>query len=180
MHKEHEIGSGDGYNEESWIAMGRDRWQTAPGGGEISYYEDDDQKNFLAPAGMYGTTWEQAAAKYHITFMIANDAADGSHATPERVRAASRATGYAFEVTACATDGATTKITVCTRGIAPLYRDAYFAIGDTRAATTLRGLQPDQCAEHTIAAALQDEADLYIASDFILPSQHIDFSADIP
>ncbi len=180
MHEEHEIGSGDGYNEECWIAMGSDRWQSAPAGGEISYYEDDDQKNFLSTAGMYGTTWEEAAAKYHITFMIANDATEGNHATPERVRAASRATGYAFEVTACATDGGTTKVTVCNRGIAPLYRDAYFSIGNIRAATTLRGLLPGQCAEHTIAAALQEEAELHIESDVILPSQHIDFSADIP
>ena len=56
MHKEHEIGSGDGYNEECWNAIGRDRWQSAPDGGEISYYDADDQKNFLAIAGMYGTT----------------------------------------------------------------------------------------------------------------------------
>ncbi len=180
MHKEHEIGSGDGYNEECWNAIGRGRWQSAPAGGEISYYDDDDQKNFLAQAGMYGTTWEQAAAKYHIAFMIANDATKGSHATPERVRAASRATGYAFEVTACATDGSATKVTVCNRGIAPLYRDAYFAIGNTRTTTSLRGLQPEQCADHTIAAALQDETDLHIVSDYILSSQHIEFTAEIP
>ena len=179
MHENHEIGSEDGYNEQSWIALGRDRWQKAPGGGEISYYEDDDQKNFLNPAGMYGTTWEAAAAKYHITFMIANDAPEGRYATPERVREASRATGYAIEVTACATDGAVTRVTACNRGIAPLYRDAYFAVRDTRATESLRGLLPQKCAEYEIAAALHDEADLHIASDAILPTQRIEFTANV-
>ena len=43
--------------------MGTDRWQTSPAGGEISYYEDKDQHEFLNPAGLYGVTWEDAAAK---------------------------------------------------------------------------------------------------------------------
>ena len=71
MHQKHEIGSGDGYNEECWNAIGeKKRWKTGVCGGEVSYYKSSDQKNFLNPAGMYGHTWEEQSAKYHITFMI--------------------------------------------------------------------------------------------------------------
>ena len=75
MHKTHEIGTKDGYNEQCWNSIGKGtRWKKGVCGGEISYYSSSDQKNFLNPDGMYGHTWEEQAAKYHITFMIANDA----------------------------------------------------------------------------------------------------------
>ena len=47
MHEEH-----DDYNESCWSQIGTNRWKTAPGGGEISYYTSNDQKNALNPAGM--------------------------------------------------------------------------------------------------------------------------------
>ena len=178
MHEEHEITSGDGYNERCWHALGDQRWQTSPNGGEISYYDDSDQKNFLNPEGMYGTTWEQASAKYHLSFMIANDALNGKYATPERVRTASMKTGYAFHVTECATGNSHTELQVCNQGIAPLYRDAWFAIGSTRSTDSLKGLLPKQCSPVSIAAELILDTDLHIISDEILPAQTIEFSAD--
>ena len=82
MHKTHEIGTSDGYNEKCWNAIGRNtRWKTGFCGGEISYYSSNDQKNFLNPDGLYGHTWAEQAAKYHITFMIANDAPHGGVAS---------------------------------------------------------------------------------------------------
>ena len=43
MHKEHEIGTSDGYNEECWKSLGYDyRWKNGVAGGEISYYTDSD------------------------------------------------------------------------------------------------------------------------------------------
>ena len=99
MHNHHEIKQGDGYNERCWREIGRDiRWQTGVCGGEISYYTSNDQRNFLNPEGMYGWTWEAAAAKYHITFMIANDATGGIHGTIDRFKEAALASGYQFRV----------------------------------------------------------------------------------
>ena len=49
MHKEHDISQGDGDNEKNWNAIGENRWKTSPAGGEISYYEDKDQHEFLNP-----------------------------------------------------------------------------------------------------------------------------------
>lgn len=189
MHQGHEVTTKDGYNERNWIAMGLDRWQSGVCGGEISYYKDSDQKNFLNPDGMYGHTWEEQAAKYHISFMIANDAPRASvtkypHNTPERFKEGSMATGYHFAVTACRTNGIDkTELTVTNTGVAPLYRDAFFAIGGVRAAESLAALLPGQSLVTTVPVALSVDAtgaptmQPVIVSDYILDTQAIEYDA---
>ena len=180
MHAGHEIGSSDGYNEENWNAIGKNtRWQSGVCGGEVSYYTSNDQKNFLNPAGMYGTTWEAAAKKYHISFMIANDAPSGSYGTVARFKSAGMASGYCFRVTDCKTDGSQTWVTVTNEGIAPLYRDAYFAIGDTRSETSLAGLLPGASKTIVIPTGITTGNQLHIVSPYILSSQQIQFNADV-
>ena len=187
MHKDHEIGSSDGYNEESWNAIGKGtRWQTGVCGGEISYYSDSDQKNFLNPAGMYGHTWEEQAAKYHITFMIANDAPGSPYGTAERFREASKATGYKLVVKACETDGNhQTRLLVANEGVAPFYRHASFTmmgIGYTYVSgKDLCGLLPGEEVWVTIPSKprMPDGSDIFIFSENILPPYEIAFQADI-
>ena len=181
MHEEHEIADGNGYNEKCWNAIGKGtRWKRGVCGGEISYYKSSDQKNFLNPAGMYGHTWEEAASKYHLTFMIANDAPGSTYGTARRFREASMATGYRLAVKECQTNGESTRLLVTNEGIAPLYRDAYFAIGDVRSEQTLKGLLPDKTLEVTINAVPEtDGSNIKVVSDCILPSQEIEFNADL-
>lgn len=185
MHKGHEISSGDGYNEENWRAIGSDdnsanltRWQYGPCGGEISYYSSSDQRNFLNPKGMYGVTWEQASAKYHISFMICNDALSGSYATPERMKQASQACGYHFVVTACETSDTDTRITVTNKGVAPLYKDAFFAIESTRSAQSLKGLLPGQSITCVVPAHLSNQEKLTIECDYLVRGLQIQFEAN--
>ncbi|MBR4337292.1 MAG: hypothetical protein IKP91_03520 [Bacteroidaceae bacterium] len=179
MHKSHELSSGGGFNERCWNAIGQGtRWQHGVCGGEISYYSSNDQRNFLNPDGLYEHTWAEQAAKYHITFMISNDAPRGDVATPERFREGSMATGYRFVVRKCETDGTTTRLRVANEGVAPLYRDAWFAIGTIRSATSLRGLLPgDEIVVEIPAAPRADGSDIQIVSDHILPGQQIEFEA---
>ncbi|MBR1839199.1 MAG: DUF4832 domain-containing protein [Prevotella sp.] len=180
MHKTHEIGTSDGYNEECWNAIGKGtRWQQGVCGGEVSYYSSNDQKNFLSPSGLYGHTWAEQASKYHITFMIANDAPRGGVATPERFRDGSMATGYRLKVTSCETNATTTRLTVTNTGIAPLYRDACFAIGSVRSATSLKGLLPGGQLSVEIPAPLTVASDLQVVSDHILATQEIEFEASL-
>lgn len=187
MHEGHEKSSGDGYNESCWNAMGKERWKTGVCGGEISYYEDSDQEKFTNPSGMYGHTWEEQSKKYHITFMIANNNPSGknSYNTASRFKECSMATGYHFVVTGCQSDGTQTKITVKNTGVAPLYRDAYFAIGSIRSSETLRGLLPEESKEIIIDAALESDNNgkantkPVIVSDYILDTQTIEYDCDI-
>ena len=175
MHKEHE---GD-YNENCWNAIGKGtRWQTGACGGEISYYTSADQKNFLNPAGMYGVTWEQASAKYHISFMIANDAPGGQYGTAERFKEASMACGYHFALTGLYANEKKTAAYVTNKGVAPIYRDAFLAVDGVRSSTSLKGLLPGD----TILVYIDkptDGTDLTIVSDYILPTQAIQFDAKL-
>ena len=181
MHEHHEIRQGDGYNETCWREIGQDkRWHQGVCGGEVSYYEDSDQRNFLNPEGMYGVIWEDAAAKYHISFMIANDAPGGIYGNVNRFKEAGMACGYNLRVLQCKTNGTETRLSVTNEGIAPLYRDAFFAIEDTQSTTSLRGLLPQDTCNITIPKGLVNENDLHIVSPHILPTQQIEFNASIP
>ena len=178
MHEGHEIGSSDGYNEERWNDFRyAERWQISPNGGEISYFEDDDQLNFLNASGMYGVTWEQAAAKYHITFMIANDAPEGRIGTAARFLEASKTTGYRFRVTSFESAGTKARATVKNEGVAPIYRDAYIAVNGTRASKSLKGLLPDSSLTVTIPVS-NDNLELTIESDYLV-GRPIEYNAEL-
>ena len=175
MHKDHE---GD-YNEECWDAIGQGvRWMTGACGGEISYYTSADQRNFLNPEGMYGVNWEQAAAKYHISFMISNDAPGGKFGTAERFKEASMFCGYNFAITELKANSKNTVAKVTNTGIAPIYRDAWLAVGGVRSKTSLKGLCPGQEID-VLVEKVTDGSDVTIESDYILPTQKIQFDADL-
>ena len=176
MHKEHDLSQGDGWNEQCWQWSGLERWKQGVCGGEISYYSSSDQRNFLNPAGMYGVTWEQAAAKYHMSFVICNDAPSGKYFTTDRVTEAGIASGYRFRITKCVTNGKETHITVTNTGIAPIYRDAYVTVAGVRADKSLKGLLPGEERKYAVKAAATSD-NVKITSDFILPSQEIQFDA---
>lgn len=168
----------NGGYEQRWGSLGGDtRWHTGVYGGEIYPQEGT---TFLSPEGRYGYTFEEMLLKYHITFMGGNAAPDGQYGTPERIREVSMLMGYRFVVKECLTDGHTTRLLVSNEGIAPIYRDAFFAIGGVRSATSLKGLLPNEDVWMEIAAApASDGADINIVSDHILPQQEIEFEADI-
>ena len=178
MHEGHELASGSGWNEMCWDGVGKEyRWIKGICGGEISYYTSNDQKNFLNPNGMYGWTWENAAAKYHISYMLANNAPGSKHATVDRFREAGIASGYKFRVSDCRTNGTETRLVVSNQGIAPIYRDAYFAIGQHRSTMSLKGLLPQDTLKVTIPTGLSKAEDLHITSLYILSTQEIEFAA---
>ena len=178
MHEGHELSSGVGDNETNWNAIGGEHWKTSVYGGEVSYYTHKDQYEFLNPAGLYGVTWEEAIAKYHITFMMANDA-PGEYGTVERFNEAGIAAGYSFRVLDCQTNGRKTKVIITNEGVAPIYYDAYMAIGDIQSQQSLKGLLPKDTIEVTISAGLEDGNELTIACQRLVPGQEIQFNADI-
>ena len=182
MHKEHDISQGDGDNEKNWQTMGTDRWQTSPAGGEISYYEDKDQHEFLNPAGLYGVTWEDAAAKYHMTYVIGNDAPEGKYATKDRVYEASSYAGYKFEITGYAVNKVSAAIRVKNIGIAPLYHNAYVTVKGVRSEKSLKGLLPGKEATFTVAGIQigdSESPEVSITSDKILKDATIPYKASL-
>lgn len=182
MHKTHDLSSGDGYNETNWNTLNRERWKFAPGGGEISYYTSSDQKNALNPAGMYGGTFEQRAAQYHISYMIGNDVTTGSYATVARVKAVSLACGYKFQITAYQVSGTEAKVTVKNIGIAPLYHDAYITVKGLRSGSSLKGLLPDSSQTYIVSGLTigSNESPMpTITSDKLLSGKTIPYQASL-
>lgn len=182
MHKEHDISQGNGDNERNWRDLGMDRWKTAPGGGEVSYYTEKDQREFLNPASLYGVTWEDAAAKYHMTYVIGNDAPEGSYATKERVYEASSYAGYKFEITGYAVNKVSAAVLVKNIGIAPLYHNAYVTVNGVRSEKSLKGLLPGEEATFTIAGLEigdSESPEVSITSDKLLKDASIPYKASL-
>ena len=182
MHSEHDLAQGDGWNETEWIAMGTDRWKSAPGGGEISYYTDEDQHNFLNPAGMYGVTWEQAAKKYHMTYVIGNNALEGSYASAARLKQAGNNAGYSFQITKYQVSSTDAVVTVKNNGVAPIYHDAYVTVKGVRSTTSLKGLIPGESRECTVTGLTigsNEAPTLTITSDKLLAGVTIPYAANL-
>jgi hypothetical protein len=163
-------------NEPNWNIMGRDRWKRAPAGGEISYYAAHDQKEALAVDGPYGIPFENAAADFHITFMIAND--QPKYRPMDRLRSAGLACGYRFQITGFESGARRSRVTVTNRGVAPIYHDAFLAVNGVRSERSLKGLLPGASRTDEIASggALPR---LTIACDRLVPGQSIDYDADL-
>ncbi|MBK9577591.1 MAG: DUF4832 domain-containing protein [Fibrobacteres bacterium] len=135
LHKTH-----DADNRPNWLYFGADRWKRRMAGGEFSYFSDFDQLHALDAAGMYGRTFESQAARYGISFMIGSD--QPSYQTMDRIKAASRATGYRFRAVAFDLGPDSFRLCIKNVGVAPLYRDAYpFLFRDT-GKVSLKGLLP--------------------------------------
>ena len=182
MHAEHDISQGNGDNERNWRDLGTDRWKTAPGGGEVSYYTEKDQREFLNPAGLYGVTWEDAASKYHMTYVIGNDAPEGSYATKERVYEASSYAGYKFEITGYAVNKVSAAVRVKNIGIAPLYHNAYVTVNGVRSEKSLKGLLPGEEATFTVAGLTigdSETPEVSITSDKLLKGATIPYKANL-
>lgn len=182
MHAEHDTTQGYGDNERNWRDMGLDRWKTAPGGGEVSYYTPKDQQEFLNPDGLYGVTWEQAASKYHMTYVIGNNSPDGEYATKERLYEASSFAGYKFEITSYTVNENSASVTVKNIGIAPLYHNAYVTINGKRSETSLKGLVPGKeivCKIDGLSIGASESPEPTITSDKLLEGKTIPYQAKI-
>ena len=141
MHRCHDLVSGDGYNERCWQRF-PGQWKVGPCGGEISYYAKRDQREFLNPKGLYGVTWAEAAAKYHMTFVIANDCLEGPYATAARIAEAGRECGWRLSLTQPKTDGRSSIVNVTNVGVAPVYHDIRVRLGGETSSDSLKGLLP--------------------------------------
>jgi hypothetical protein len=170
-------------NKAATEALGGERWKVAPRGGEFSYYTDTDQRLALAPSGPHGTSWESAAAAYHMSYVIGND--QPGYQTADRVAAAGMAAGYRFAVTSATANAGATTVVLRNDGVAPLYFDAWPALGGIRSATSLKGLLPGESRTFVIQASppagQRDITGLFaIACDRLVAGQGMQFSAALP
>lgn len=161
-------------NALNWKALGADRWQRAPAGGEFSYYNKNDQRQALSPKGPNGVPFAEAAEQFHISFIIGSDQPE--YQSLQTIRDAGMKCGYRFTIQNLETNGQQTQGICVNTGVAPIYVDAWPAIGDVRAEQSLKFLLPGQSIRFVIPRAT-DGREFLIASDRLVSGQKIPFES---
>ena len=168
----------DGYNWESWSFFGKERYRKGPAGGEFSYYSSYDQKHCLDAKGMYGRTFEDLAAKVHLSFIIAADQPGKQSNT--RLKEASMAMGYHFEIRDFRIkERESAAVLIANTGVAPIYRDAFVEVAGVRGDLNLRTLMPGDEAWVRIPCKASPSDRPSIACDHLVPGQVIQYQADV-
>lgn len=165
----------DGYNYESWEFFGKDRYKTAPLGGEFSYYTSSDQKHCLDKAGMHGRVFEDEVAKFHMTFIIGAD--QPKYQSDARIKEAAMSMGYRFQVDDFRIkEGVGAVVNISNVGVAPIYRDAYVAVDGKRGNYSLRNLMPGDNAWIKIdLPGVSEKSVVTIECDHLVKGQKIQF-----
>jgi len=163
-------------NAKNWAAFGDDRWIKTPAGGELSYYNNRDQKFALTEKGPNGIPFEELAKKFHISYMIGDGQTE--YQSTERIKAASMSLGYRFRVTGFKSADGVSEVTITNEGIAPLYHDAFATVNGVRATVSLKGLLPGAEQTYKVAAG-SASPELSIASDRLVAGQEIQFNAEL-
>ena len=155
-----------------------ERYKTAPCGGEFSYYTRYDQQHTLDTAGMYGRKFEDEVAKYHMTYINGND--QPRYQTMERFKEASMSMGYKFHIRDFRVKGNEAAVLIANTGVAPIYRDAYVAVGGVRGEYSLKNLLPgEEVWIRVKGKGVSAEAVPQIECDHLVPGQKIEYDAYI-
>lgn len=166
------------YNRDCWMFFGEDRYKIAPRGGEFSYYSSYDQRNCLNKEGMYGRTFESQVEEYHMTYILGND--QPGYQTKERIKEASMSMGYKFEIKDYRVKGDEAAVLISNIGVAPIYRDAYVAVGGVKGEYSLKNLMPgDEVWIHIKGEGVSAQAVPTIECAHLVPGQKIEYKADI-
>jgi len=162
------------WNLPDWEKLGRDRHLRAPAGGEFSYYTDHDQRNALGPEGPHGESFEEAARRFGISYLIGDG--QPNYQPMERIREAGMACGYRFRVVSFESAPGRSRVGVRNEGIAAIYHDAFVAVDGVRSGESLRRLAPGEEAVFEIASG-GEAPELMIESDRLVPGQRIEYAA---
>ena len=166
------------YNRDCWMFFGEDRYKVGPRGGEFSYYSDYDQRHCLDVEGMYGRTFESQVEEYHMTYILGND--QPGYQTMERIKEASMSMGYKFEIKDYRVKGNEAAVLITNIGVAPIYRDAYVAVGGVRGEYSLKKLMPgEEVWVHVKGEGVSAQAVPAIECDHLVSGQKIEYKANI-
>ena len=167
------------YNRDCLLFFNYDeRYKTAPMGGEFSYYTTYDQQHTLDKEGMYGRVFEDEVAKYHMTYINGND--QPKYQKMSRIKQASMSMGYKFEIKDFRVKGNEAAILITNIGVAPIYRDAYVAVGGVKGEYSLMNLMPgEEVWIHIKGEGVSAQAVPTIECDHLVPGQKIEYKAAI-
>lgn len=167
----------DGYNTRMWKIFGEERYKHSPFGGEFNYYTDDDQRHCLDKEGWHGRVFEDEVAKFHMTYINGND--QPRYQKAERIKEASMAMGYQFTILDYKALGSNAAVLISNTGVAPIYRDAWVAVGGKRGDVNLRNLMPGEQTWVHIEGGYTEGAVPTIECDHLVKGQKIEYAANV-
>lgn len=167
----------DGYNFRMWKIFGEERYKHSPFGGEFNYYTSDDQRHCLDKEGWHGRLFEDEVAKYHMTYIIG----DGQprYQKAERMKEAAMSMGYKFTILDYKVSGSDAAVLISNTGVAPIYRDAWVAVGGKRGELNLRTLMPGEKSWVSIEGGYSQGAVPTIECDHLVKGQKIEYAANV-
>ncbi len=168
----------DRVNAMNWKKLGgKEHAKLGPHGGEFSYYNQNDQQYALAKNGPNGTSIEQMVGQYGVSFVIGND--QPRYQKMARIEQAGLAMGYRFKITRYQTNHQVVRLRIKNVGVAPIYYEAFPALGETQSQTSLKGLMPGKERDFTIPARPGHQTSLSIQCDRLVPGQTIAYEANL-
>lgn len=167
----------DDYNTSMWKIFGEERYKHSPFGGEFNYYTTDDQRHCLDKEGWHGRLFEDEVAKFHMTYIIGND--QPRYQKAERIKEAAMAMGYEYTILDYRVKGTSAVVEIKNTGVAPIYRDAYVAVGGVRGEHNLRQLQPGEHLWVEIENCYTEGAVPTIECDHLVKGQKIEYAANV-
>ena len=167
----------DDYNTRMWKVFGEERYKHSPFGGEFNYYTTDDQRHCLDKEGWHGRVFEDEVAKFHMTYIIGND--QPRYQKAERIKEAAMAMGYEYTILDYRVKGTSAVVEIKNTGVAPIYRDAYVAVGGVRGEYNLRNLMPGECQWVEIVNGYTEGAVPTIECDHLVKGQRIEYNANV-
>lgn len=167
----------DGYNTRMWKIFGEERYKHSPFGGELNYYTTADQQHCLDKEGWYGRLFEDEVAKFHMTYIIGND--QPRYQSAERIKEAAMSMGYKFTILDYRAKGNSAVVQIKNTGVAPIYRDAYVAVGGVRGEENLRNLMPGESLWIEIDGGYTAGAVPTIECDHLVEGQKIEYAANV-
>lgn len=167
----------DDYNTSMWKIFGEERYKHSPFGGEFNYYTTDDQRHCLDKEGWHGRLFEDEVAKFHMTYIIGND--QPRYQKADRIKEAAMAMGYEYTILDYRVKGTSVVVDIKNTGVAPIYRDAYVAVGGVRGEYNLRQLQPGEHQWVEIENCYTEGAVPTIECAHLVKGQKIEYAANV-
>ena len=88
--------------------------------------------------------------------------------------------GYKFEIKDYRVKGNEAAVLIANIGVAPIYRDAYVAVGGVKGEYSLKNLMPGEEVWITVSGdTVSAEAVPEIVCDHLVPGQKIEYKADV-
>ena len=113
-----------------------------------------------------------------MSYILGND--QPGYQTMDRIKEASMSMGYKFEIRDFRVKGDEAAVLISNIGVAPIYRDAYVAVGGVKGEYSLKNLMPgEEVWVEMKGNGISAKAVPQIVCEHLVPGQKIEYKANV-